>query len=53
MIYPELEWFRKYGKIIPGGTLVEPGFEYSSGKNEDWLSIEDLRRLVEDLDYIH
>lgn len=52
VIYPELEWFRKYGTIIPGGKLVEPGFEYSSGKNSEWLSVEDLRRLVESLDYI-
>lgn len=53
VIYPELEWFKKYGKIIPGGKLVEPGFEYSSGKNKDWLTVEELRELIDKLEYIH
>lgn len=53
VIYPELEWFKKYGKIIPGGALVEPGFEYSSGTNNEWLSVEQLRNLLEHLEYIH
>ena len=53
VIYPELEWFRKYGQIIPGGKLVEPGFEYSSGKNTEWLSAEELEDLILRLDYIH
>lgn len=52
VIYPELEWFRKYGQIIPGGTLVEPGFEYSSGVNKVWLSVKDLKELVSMLKYI-
>lgn len=52
VIYPELEWFRKYGRIIPGGTLVEPSFEYSSGRNKKWLSVDELRRLVSGLEYI-
>lgn len=53
VIYPELEWFKKYGRIIPGGKLVEPGFEYSSDKNLEWLSVEQLRGLVSKLDYLH
>lgn len=52
VIYPELEWFRKYGTIIPGGKLVEPGFEYSSGKNGIWLDADKLRELVQELEYI-
>ena len=53
VIYPELEWFRKYGTVIPGGRLVEPGFEYSSGRNKVWLTVEELRELVGKLEYIH
>lgn len=53
VIYPELEWFKKNGQVIPGGKLVEPGFEYSSDKNSDWLSVEQLRELVAKLEYIH
>ncbi len=53
VIYPELEWFKKYGQIIPGGKLVKPGFEYSSDKNPDWLSIRQLQELIAKLEYIH
>lgn len=52
IIYPELDWFKKYGKIIPGGTIVEPRFEYSSGINKEWLSVEQLRELVKNTKYI-
>jgi len=31
-----------------GGTPVEPGFAYSSGTNSDFLSIDQLRELIED-----
>jgi len=30
------------------GKLVEPGFRYNSGTNEDWLSVEDIRQLIRD-----
>ena len=29
-----------------GGRMCEPGFRYSSGENTDWLSVEDIRRLI-------
>ena len=29
-----------------GGKPCEPGFSYSSGANTEWLSVEDLRKLV-------
>ena len=53
VIYPELEWFKKYGVIIPGGKLVEPGFEYSSGANQVWLTVAELQELVSKLEYVH
>lgn len=28
------------------GRMCEPGFRYSSGANTEWLSVEDIRRLV-------
>jgi FlaA1/EpsC-like NDP-sugar epimerase len=30
-----------------GGRLVEPGFSYNSGSNPAFLSVEDLRELIE------
>ena len=50
IIYPHFNWWSKEG-VIPGGRLVKPGFEYSSGNNNEWLSIDDLKaKLKTDLD---
>lgn len=53
VIYPELAWFQKYGQIIPGGKLAGDGFEYNSGTNTEWLSVEDLRDRISHMEYIH
>ena len=29
-----------------GGNMVEPGFCYNSGTNEDWLSVEQIQSLI-------
>ena len=51
IIYPNYNWWNT-DKVIPGGKLVEPGFIYSSGDNQEWLSVEDIQRLLEtDLDH--
>ena len=50
IIYPHYDWWRERD-LIPGGKLVAPEFEYSSGTNTEWLSVEDLRaKLKTDLD---
>ena len=50
IIHPHYNWF-KVENIIPGGKLVEPEFEYSSGTNEVFLTVEELReKLKTDLD---
>lgn len=50
IVYPHYDWWGKTN-VIPGGKLVEQGFEYSSGTNTEWLTIEDLRnKLKTDLD---
>lgn len=50
IIFPHYNWWRKES-IIPGGKLVKPEFEYSSGTNAQWLSIEQIRELLKtDLD---
>lgn len=50
IIYPNYNWWESEN-IIPGGTVVEQGFIYSSENNKEWLSVEDIRRLLEtDLD---
>lgn len=50
IIYPHYNWWGKKD-IIPGGKLVKYGFEYSSGTNTEWLSVEQLKeKLKTDLD---
>ena len=41
IVYPHFEWWQE-SKIQAGGKKVEPGFEYSSGTNTDWLSVEEI-----------
>jgi len=45
IIYPHYTWWEE-DRIVPNGKKVEPGFEYSSGQNTQWLSVDDLRHLL-------
>ncbi len=45
IVYPHYNWWEKR-YLIPGGTQVEPEFEYSSGTNTEWLNVEDIQRLL-------
>ncbi len=45
IIYPQYEWWGKQS-VIPGGKLVEPEFEYSSGTNTEWFGVEELRKRL-------
>lgn len=50
IVYPHYNWWGPQD-VLPGGKPVEPEFEYSSGTNTQWLSIEDIRKLLKtDLD---
>ena len=48
IIYPHFEWWNP-NKIQPGGKKVEQGFEYSSGTNTEWLTVEDLTELLKEV----
>ena len=47
IVYPHYNWWGDKD-VIPGGKLVEPEFEYSSGTNTQWLSIEDIQKLLKE-----
>lgn len=50
IVYPHYNWWGEKD-IIPGGKRVTPEFEYSSGSNTEWLTVEELKeKLVTDLD---
>ena len=46
IIYPNFEWFDFKRSFKEGGKLIEDGFEYGSGSNTQWLSVEDIRKLL-------
>ena len=51
IIYPNYSWCGK-GRIIAGGKLVEPGFEYRSDRNSEWLDVDALRKkLATDIEH--
>lgn len=47
VIYPNYEWWvNSEETVISGGQPVAPEWEYSSDKNNQWLGVEDLVRLL-------
>ena len=44
IIYPHFEWWNK--DVLEGGKRVEQGFEYNSGTNTEWLSVEQLTDIL-------
>ena len=49
IVYPHFDWWDK-DKIQTGGKKVEQGLEYSSGKNTEWLSVDDLKELLKNVE---
>lgn len=49
IVYPHFEWWNEQ-RIMPGGRKTAPGFEYSSGTNESWLSVEEIRARLSEAD---
>lgn len=45
IVYPHYNWWSKQ-EIIPGGRLVKIGFEYNSGTNTEWLSVQQLKEKL-------
>lgn len=49
IIYPQYDWWNVEDYYEVGGKIVQPGFEYNSGTNKEWLSVEELKQLLEQL----
>ena len=54
IIFPQMTWNEKQ-KPNPDGTgkRVPDGFSYSSGNNTEWLSVEEIRELLNNLELEH
>lgn len=44
IIYPHFEWWNFKTHFTKGGKVIQNGYEYNSGNNNEWLTVEDLRR---------
>lgn len=49
VIYPHFDWWNP-DRIKAGGKRVEPGFEYSSGTNSEWLSVEEIQERLKSVE---
>ena len=49
IIYPQMFW-QESKRPTPNGKKVEDGFYYSSGNNTEWLTVEQIRELLKDID---
>lgn len=52
IIYPDLEWWKEVN-IKSGGKKVEDRFHYSSDNNSEWLSVEEIREALKDIDIVY
>ncbi len=48
IIYPHYNWWEE-SRLLPGGKKVEEGFEYSSGTNQEWLDVGELKGLLKQM----
>lgn len=48
VIQPEFPWWKEEYSV--GGTRLSEGFKYVSNINDEWLTIEQLRQLVESVE---
>ena len=46
IVYPHFDWLDIDKVLLPGGKLVEEGFEYNSGNNKEWLDAEKIREKL-------
>lgn len=47
--YVILPTIAEWGFVAPKGEAVEDGFAYRSDTNPEWLSVDDMRRLLEEV----
>ncbi|MEG1291302.1 MAG: UDP-N-acetylglucosamine 4,6-dehydratase (inverting) [Lachnospiraceae bacterium] len=48
IVYPHMDWWND-SKIQQGGKKIEPGFEYSSGTNDWWLTVDEISELLKEV----
>ena len=49
IVEPEFKWWYREKHLSNGGKPVKAGFVYASNTNDKWITVEELRAMVEDL----
>ncbi len=49
IVYPQMVWSESR-KAVPTGKKVEEGFSYSSDNNTVWLTVEEIKELLKEVD---
>ena len=49
IVYPQVVWNDRQVPDL-SGVKVEEGFSYSSGNNKEWLTVEDIRELLKNVE---
>lgn len=47
VVEPEFHWWSNKDFLLNDGKRVKEGFQYASNTNEKWLSVEDMREMVD------
>lgn len=53
IIYPNFDWFSFDLHFHDGGKKIDSNFEYHSGDNEEWLTVEEIVGLIESYDLMN
>ena len=48
IIEPEFNWWSSEKHVANGGKPVQENFRYASNTNDKWLTVEELRKLIQD-----
>jgi len=53
IIYPHFEWWNEEAHFTPGGTRVEEFFRYASDNNKEWLTVEQIRERLDEIEIVY
>ena len=49
IVLPQINMGDNIAKYYPNAKKVAPDFEYNSGNNDRWLTIEEMRKLISEI----
>ncbi|MFC1669366.1 UDP-N-acetylglucosamine 4,6-dehydratase (inverting) [Spirochaetota bacterium] len=53
IIYPNFEWWNFDSHFTSGGNKVDEFFNYASDNNTEWLSVDDLKKRLKQVEIIY